>query len=99
GVDQPLRVAYTAARYYYEVDLAGNVRRLRGPDGSDQGGYRYTAFGAEYGHDCSLPATPGCQAPTPAVTQPLRWKARYWSDFAQLYDRRARWWSPQMAVF
>jgi hypothetical protein len=30
---------------YYELDLAGNVRRLREPGGNDLGGYRYTAFG------------------------------------------------------
>src|SRR5580692_5348176 len=31
--------------------------------------------------------------------QPLRWKARQWSDFGQLYDVRTRWWSPQLGVF
>ena len=64
---------------------------MRRTDGSDGGGYRYSAFGQEYAHDT--------QAPTPAIDQPLRWKARQWSDFAQLYDVRARWWSPQLGVF
>ena len=91
GVDQPLRISTSGLQYYYELDLAGNVRRLRRTDGSDGGGYRYSAFGQEYAHDT--------QAPTPAIDQPLRWKARQWSDFGQLYDVRARWWSPQLGVF
>ena len=91
GVDQPLRVSTSGLKYYYELDLAGNVRRLRRTDGSDGGGYRYRAFGTELAHDA--------QAPTPAITQQLRWKARWWSDFSQLYDVRARWWSPQLGVF
>jgi hypothetical protein len=31
---------YLGNRQYYEVDLAGNVRRLRGTGGNDLGGYR-----------------------------------------------------------
>jgi len=91
SIDQPLRISSSGLKYYYELDFAGNVRRLRRTDGSDGGGYRYTAFGQEQTHDA--------QAPTPAIAQMLRWKARWWSDFAQLYDVRARWWSPQIAIF
>jgi RHS repeat-associated protein len=74
-------------KYFYEVDLAGNVRRLRRPDGSDAGGYRYSAFGTQYA------------GPAPAVDQPLRWKGRWWSDFGGVYDVRARQWSPALGAF
>ena len=30
---------------YYELDLGGNIRRLRSPGGEDRGGYRYSAYG------------------------------------------------------
>src|SRR5262249_6266738 len=33
GVDQPLRTIVGTLKYYYELDLAGNVRRLRRVDG------------------------------------------------------------------
>ena len=95
GVDHPLRLRIpgtTPVTYYYEVDLAGNVRRLRRPDGSDAGGYRYSAFGELYAADAG---TPGA-----AVEQPLRWKGRWYSEFAGgMYDVRARWWSPELGSF
>ena len=95
GVDHPLRLRIpgtTPVTYYYEVDLAGNVRRLRRPDGSDAGGYRYSAFGELYAADAG---TPGA-----AVEQPLRWKGRWYSEFAGgRYDVRARWWSPELGSF
>ena len=41
GVDHPLRMNLSGMIVYYEVDLAGNVRRLRDALGDDLGGYRY----------------------------------------------------------
>ena len=64
GVDHPLRLSRGGSSYFYEVDLAGNVRRLRDAGGADLGGYRYTAFGAAFGVDP--------QTPAPAMDQPLR---------------------------
>jgi RHS repeat-associated protein len=92
GVDHPLRVTRSGSNYFYEVDLAGNVRRLRSSSGSDLGGYRYTAFGQTIAPDSVTPAA--------AIDQPLRWKGR-WFDAAAggVYDVRARWWSPQMGAF
>ena len=87
GVDRPLRLKVGGLKYFYELDLAGNVRRLRRPDGSDAGGYRYSAFGTQYA------------GPAPAVDQPLRWKGRWWSDFGGVYDVRARQWSPALGAF
>src|SRR3984957_19488087 len=92
GVDLPLRLARSGLRYYYEVDLAGNVRRLRDINGNDLGGYRYSAFGIGYPADAGTPAA--------AIQQPLQWKARWASSLAGgVYDVRARQWSPGMAAF
>jgi RHS repeat-associated protein len=33
------------------------------------------------------------------VDQPLRWKARWWSEHSRLYDVRARQWSPEIGSF
>ncbi|MDP9036445.1 MAG: hypothetical protein M3O50_16715 [Myxococcota bacterium] len=64
---------------YYELDLAGNVRRLRDKTGADLGGYRYTAFGQMLAADGGTPA--------PSVEQPLRWKGRMFVDVAGgIYD-------------
>ncbi len=97
GVDHPLRMHETGAAnpvVYYELDLAGNVRRLRAPGGADLGGYRYAAFGKAFAPDAKTPA--------PVVDQPLRWKGRWWSDFGGpdgTYDMRARVWSPELGIF
>jgi len=60
GVDSPLRVTQPQATgapvLYYELGLAGNVRRLRAPGGGDNGGYRYSAFGVSYPADSGTPA-------------------------------------------
>jgi RHS repeat-associated protein len=91
GIDHPLRIARpgvgTTNYYYYEVDLAGNVRGLRASGGASLGGYRYSAFGQTL-EDTSL------------IAQPLRWKARWFSPVAGgTYDVRARQWSPELGVF
>jgi RHS repeat-associated protein len=90
GIDHPLRIARPGAStnfYYYEVDLAGNVRGLRASGGASLGGYRYSAFGQTL-EDTSM------------VTQPLRWKGRWFSPVAGgTYDVRARQWSPELGVF
>ncbi|NOU34239.1 MAG: hypothetical protein HOO96_40625 [Polyangiaceae bacterium] len=97
GVDHPLRMHDTGAAnpiVYYEVDLAGNVRRLRAPGGADLGGYRYAAFGKAFAADAKTPAA--------VVEQPLRWKGRWWSDFGGpdgTYDMRARVWAPEIGIF
>ena len=45
GVDAPLRVKFPSQpNDYYELDLAGNIRRLRDSTGADLGGFRYTAL-------------------------------------------------------
>ena len=90
GIDQPLRIARPGAStnyYYYEIDLAGNVRGLRASGGASLGGYRYSAFGKTL-EDTSL------------INQPLRWKGRWFSPVAGgTYDLRARQWSPELGVF
>jgi RHS repeat-associated protein len=102
GVDHPLEHFDTAGnRQYYELDLAGNVRRLRAPNGVDLGGYRYTAFGQQV-TDGSAPT-----APQGVNALPVRWKGRWLMYSAgvgtagavELYDMRARWWWPQGGVF
>jgi RHS repeat-associated protein len=87
-------------RQYYELDLAGNVRRLRAPGGADLGGYRYTAFGGSI-TDATAPT-----APTGVNALPVRWKGRWLmystgsgAGLVELYDMRARWWWPQGGVF
>jgi RHS repeat-associated protein len=97
GVDHPLRMRTVGTAnpvVYYEVDLAGNVRRLRAPGGADLGGYRYAAFGKLFAADAKTPA--------PTVEQPLRWTGRWWNDFGGpdgTYDMRARVWSPELGIF
>jgi RHS repeat-associated protein len=92
GTDHPLRLMRSGNGYFYEIDLGGNVRRLRDSSGADLGGYRYTAFGALLGADP--------QTPTPTVDQPLRWKGRLFEKVAGgVYDMRARWWAPQAGIF
>lgn len=90
GIDHPLRIARPGAStnyFYYEIDLAGNVRGLRANGGASLGGYRYAAFGKTV-EDTSL------------INQPLRWKARWFSPVAGgTYDVRARQWSPELGVF
>jgi hypothetical protein len=82
----------SACPNYYEVDLAGNVRRLREPGGMDLGGYRYTAFAS---------CTPPTWTRRPRnFTQPLQWKGRWFNSVAGgVYDVRARQWSPGIGVF
>jgi RHS repeat-associated protein len=78
--------------YFYELDLTGNVRRLRDAQGSDVGGFRYTAFGNGFAPDGATPA--------PTIDQPFRWKGRPFVNIAGgLYDMRARSWSPQLGTF
>lgn len=90
GIDHPLRIKVpaTSTVAYYELDLAGNVRRLRNSGGSDLGGYRYTAFGQT-------------KDDTSTLVQPLRWKARWHSTVsgAEIYDVRARQWAPEVGAF
>jgi RHS repeat-associated protein len=91
AIDHPLRIARPGLAnrnyYYYEIDLAGNVRGLRASGGADLGEYRYSAFG-ETVEDTTL------------ISQPLRWKARWFSPVAGgTYDVRARQWSPELGAF
>ena len=102
GIDHPLRgrnYAYgppvgstlpgpVTADFSYELDLAGNVRRLRAPGGADLGGYRFSAFGKTLEN-------------TATVEQPLRWKGRWLDSYAglELYDMRARQWVPELGTF
>jgi RHS repeat-associated protein len=88
GIDHPLRIKHAGGVAYYELDLAGNVRRLRIAGGADLGGYRYTAFGQT-------------KDDTATLLQPLRWKARWHSTLngAEIYDVRARQWAPELGAF
>ncbi|MCW5777488.1 MAG: hypothetical protein KIS87_13710, partial [Phycisphaeraceae bacterium] len=85
---------------YYELDVLGNVRRLRAPGGQDLGGYRYTAFGQ------TLEANVTNQDIVKASyfdlsAQPLRWKGRPYENIGglELYDMRARVWAPELGSF
>ena len=87
GIDHPLRIKQGATTAYYELDLAGNVRGLRASGGASLGGYRYSAFGQTL-------------EDTSSITQPLRWKGRWFSPVAGgTYDVRARQWSPELGIF
>ena len=83
---------------YYELDLAGNVRRLRAPGGADHGGYRYSAFGATR-EDTVQSSIFGVIEDLDK--QPLRWKGMWRFDVngTELYDARARMWSPALGTF
>jgi len=92
GIDHPLRLTRGGFTYFYELDLAGNVRRLRGPGGTDGGGYRYTAYGMLEASDSGTPL--------PSLDQALRWKGRWFvNQLGGVYDVRARWWSPALGSF
>jgi RHS repeat-associated protein len=88
GIDHPLRLKRGGVSTFFELDLAGNVRRLRGAGGADLGGYRYSAFGKTLEN-------------TASVDQVLRWKGRPRDVIGDLeiYDMRARTWVPEMGVF
>ncbi len=88
GIDHPLRIKRNTTTAYYELDLASNVRALYASGGSPLGGYRYTAFGKT-------------AEDTTTFAQPLRWKGRWHSVVGgtELYDVRARQWSPELGVF
>jgi RHS repeat-associated protein len=89
GIDHPLRIkiASSSTTAYYELDLAGNVRGLRASGGASLGQYRYSAFGQTL-------------EDTTSITQPLRWKGRWFSPVAGgTYDVRARQWSPELGAF
>lgn len=96
-------VPFTLA--YYEVDLAGSVRRARARGGLDLGGYRYSAFGETLEDTvASVPANLVDGVPlfkADLRTQPLRWKGmwRYQIGATELYDARARLWSPALGTF
>jgi RHS repeat-associated protein len=92
GVDNPLRIRRAGNSTFYEIDLAGNVRRLRDANGADQGGYRYTAFGIGFPSDITTPAA--------GIEQEIRWKGRWYEPVGGgAYDIRARWWNPVLATF
>lgn len=83
---------------YYELDLAGNVRRLRQPGGFDLGGYRFSAFGQTLEETVNYARL---SANTFHSDQPLGWKGRPLEDLAGVaaYDMRARWWKPETGTF
>ena len=80
--------------------LAGNVRRLRQPDGRDLGGYRYSAFG-ETLEDTVVLQNVNVFIEADNRRQPLRWKGMWRFEVAgtELYDARARMWSPRLGTF
>jgi len=95
------------AGIYFELDVIGNVRRLRGgarygsggppPLPSDLGGYKYTAFGKTLAADAGTPAPMADGSP---FEEPLRWQGRWYSALAGgVYDVRNRQWSPELGVF
>lgn len=61
---------------YYELDLVGNVRRLRAAGGQDLGGYRYSAFGRTL-ENTVLNEDATKQGYFDLTTQPLRWKGMW----------------------
>jgi len=86
---------------YYELDLAGNVRRLRARDGRDLGGYRYSAFGETLEDTVQRLVIPNIYGGDNRK-QPLRWKGMWRFDVGggtELYDARARMWSPALGSF
>ena len=94
----PLRVVHETDDHlsirtaYFELDLAGNVRRLRAEGGADLGGYRYSAFGKTLENTVVDAAF---------SDQPLRWKGRWHYSFGgvEVYDMRARQWCPELGTF
>jgi hypothetical protein len=116
GIDTPLWLYDAAQRVsaYYELDVIGNVRRLRAgkyagetagrpPLPADLGGYEYLAFGKAV-TGAGAPAAPRVPDVTTgslvAFNQFLRWQARPFVDRAGgVYDFRSRWWSVETATF
>ncbi|MEZ4264603.1 MAG: RHS repeat-associated core domain-containing protein, partial [Polyangiaceae bacterium] len=86
----PIRLKRGGTTVFLELDLAGNVRRLRAPGGGDLGGYGYSAFGKQLEDTASA-----------SFTQPYRWKGRPRDVLGgvETYDMRARVWLPEVGVF
>jgi RHS repeat-associated protein len=91
-----------------ELDVIGNVRRVRGGPQipgflqrhTDLGGYKYTAFGKLLPPDAGTPSPAWNPLGTDELEQPLRWQGRPFLDVAGgIYDFRNRWWSPALGAF
>jgi RHS repeat-associated protein len=91
-----------------ELDVIGNVRRVRGGPQipgflqrhTDLGGYKYTAFGKLLPPDAGTPSPAWNPLGTDELEQPLRWQGRPFVDVAGgIYDFRNRWWSPELGAF
>ncbi|MFZ5896860.1 MAG: RHS repeat-associated core domain-containing protein [Myxococcota bacterium] len=98
-IDHPLAFTEgTTQVNYFELDAIGNVRRLHSHHqppadiGRDLGGYSYTAFGKTIAQ-----GDPGGVAP-PSISQPFQWQGRRLIS-PNLYDFRARVWSPDLGAF
>ena len=90
-----------------ELDVIGNVRRVRGGPQipgflqrhTDLGGYKYTAFGKLLPPDAGTPLPDWGFFGVQPLDQPLRWQGRWFVDVAGgIYDFRNRWWSPELGI-
>ena len=106
-LDHPLLLLDRIRSYSYEVDIIGNVRRLRSScnfnpgsggctgAGGDAGGYEYSAFGRT-----TILSLDAATQILLEDTNPLRWQGRWLHDVAGgVYDFRNRIWSPQIGAF
>jgi RHS repeat-associated protein len=91
-----------------ELDVIGNVRRVRGGPQipgflqrhTGLGGYKYTAFGKLLPPDAGAPLPDWGFFGVQPLDQPLRWQGRWFVDVAGgIYDFRNRWWSPELGAF
>lgn len=87
GLDQPVQISANGSDHWYHADLVRSTRRLSDTTGAFDASYRYDAFGEPVAEDGT------------AVLNRNLFHGRRFEPDADLYDHRARHYSPRLGRF